>query len=61
MGGTAAQNAAREVLHKAMLTHDFTAHPHEWWHFDYKNWQDFAVCDDSFGVLDGAFDSCSLT
>ncbi|MGL4768085.1 MAG: M15 family metallopeptidase [Formosimonas sp.] len=51
MGGTAEQNAARATLQAAMLAHEFTAHPHEWWHFDYKDWQHFAVRDDAFEDL----------
>lgn len=26
--------------------------PHEWWHFDYTNWQIYAVRDDEFEHLD---------
>ena len=52
MGGTPAQNAARATLQTAMLAHDFTSHPHEWWHFDYKDWQNFAVRDDAFEQLE---------
>jgi D-alanyl-D-alanine dipeptidase len=26
----------------------FTVNPNEWWHFDYKNWQDYAIYDISF-------------
>ena len=51
-GGSATQNHARAILQTAMLTHDFSPHPHEWWHFDYMGWENFAVRDDSFDQLD---------
>jgi D-alanyl-D-alanine dipeptidase len=53
-GGTVSQNAARAILQTAMLAHDFSPHPHEWWHFDYKDWQNYAVRDESFD----SFDAC---
>lgn len=55
-GGTNEQNTARDILQQLMLKHGFTSHPYEWWHFDYKNWQDHAVLDISFAELIKAFD-----
>ena len=51
-GGTDVQNTMRALLHSTMLSHGFSAHPHEWWHFDYTNWQIYAVRDDEFEHLD---------
>ncbi|TDR31267.1 M15 family metallopeptidase [Hydromonas duriensis] len=51
MGGTAAQNAMRDVLQNAMHAHRFSSHPHEWWHFDYENWHNYRVRDDEFEQL----------
>lgn len=50
-GGSIQQNAMRALLQTTMLANGFSAHPHEWWHFDYANWQDYAVRDDEFAAL----------
>ena len=47
-GGTDEQRANREMLRKLMEDAGFTVNPNEWWHFDYKNWQDYAIYDISF-------------
>ena len=47
-GGTAQQRANRELLRTLMEDEGFTVNPNEWWHFDYKNWQDYAIYDISF-------------
>jgi D-alanyl-D-alanine dipeptidase len=47
-GGTQQQRANRELLRKLMEAEGFTVNPNEWWHFDYKNWQDYAIYDISF-------------
>ncbi len=47
-GGTALQTQNRELLRKLMESVGFTVNPNEWWHFDYKNWQDYAIYDISF-------------
>lgn len=47
-GGTPEQTANREMLRKLMEAEGFTVNPNEWWHFDYKNWQDYAIYDISF-------------
>ena len=51
LGGTPTQNAMRDVLQNAMLSHHFTSHPHEWWHFDFKGWEQFRVRNDEFSSL----------
>lgn len=48
LGGTEKQRANREMLRKLMEEEGFTVNPNEWWHFDYKNWQDYAIYDISF-------------
>jgi len=35
----------RQILHNAMKKHGFTPLETEWWHFDYKNWQECPVLD----------------
>ncbi|MEP7147863.1 MAG: M15 family metallopeptidase [Acidobacteriota bacterium] len=47
-GGTTKQRANRDVLRKLMEAEGFTVNPNEWWHFDYKNWQNYAIYDISF-------------
>lgn len=47
-GGTDTQRANRDMLRKLMEDEGFTVNPNEWWHFDYKNWQDYAIYDISF-------------
>ena len=47
-GGTEEQTANRELLRGLMEAEGFTVNPNEWWHFDYKNWEDYAIFDISF-------------
>lgn len=47
-GGTDIQRANRDMLRELMEGEAFTVNPNEWWHFDYKNWQDYAIYDISF-------------
>ena len=47
-GGTPEQRANRDMLRKLMEDEGFTVNPNEWWHFDYKNWQQYAIYDISF-------------
>ena len=47
-GGTERQRANRDMLRRLMENEGFTVNPNEWWHFDFKNWQDYAIYDISF-------------
>jgi D-alanyl-D-alanine dipeptidase len=47
-GGTSEQRANRDLLRHVMEAEGFTVNPNEWWHFDYKTWQDYAIYDISF-------------
>jgi D-alanyl-D-alanine dipeptidase len=47
-GGTAEQRANRDLLRSVMEDVGFTVYMHEWWHFDYKDWQKYAIYDISF-------------
>jgi zinc D-Ala-D-Ala dipeptidase len=47
-GGTEEEIRNRELLRKLMEDEGFTVNPNEWWHFDYKNWEDYAIYDISF-------------
>jgi D-alanyl-D-alanine dipeptidase len=47
-GGTKEETANREMLRKLMESVGFTVNPNEWWHFDYKDWQEYAIYDIPF-------------
>lgn len=42
-GGTLAQRQARDLLRSAMEAEGFSVYQNEWWHFDYRGWQDYPV------------------
>jgi CubicO group peptidase (beta-lactamase class C family)/D-alanyl-D-alanine dipeptidase len=42
-GGTSLQRWHRELLRAAMESEGFTVYEAEWWHFDYKDWQQYPV------------------
>lgn len=42
-GGTARQRHCREVLRRAMEAEGFAVYEHEWWHFDFPGWQEYAI------------------
>ena len=50
-GGTAEQRARRDLLRKAMESHDFTVEPNEWWHFNYKDWKEYPILDIAFSEI----------
>ncbi len=43
--------ANRKLLMDIMQRHGFTVYPSEWWHYDFKGWQKFAIMDLSFEQL----------
>ncbi len=47
-GGTAEQRANRDLLRKLMEDEGFVVNANEWWHFDYKDWEKYAIYDISF-------------
>ncbi|MGI8812502.1 MAG: M15 family metallopeptidase [Pyrinomonadaceae bacterium] len=47
-GGSETQTANREMLRKMMEAEGFTVNPNEWWHFDYKDWEQYAIYDIPF-------------
>jgi zinc D-Ala-D-Ala dipeptidase len=47
-GGTAEETRNRELLRKLMEAEGFTVNPNEWWHFDYKDWEKYAIYDIPF-------------
>jgi zinc D-Ala-D-Ala dipeptidase len=42
-GGTAEERARRAILKQAMEKQGFVVNPTEWWHFDYKDWKQYAI------------------
>ncbi len=49
-GGTEEETRNRELLRRLMEAEGFTVNPNEWWHFDYKDWQLYAIYDVSFAT-----------
>jgi zinc D-Ala-D-Ala dipeptidase len=47
-GGTEKERANRDMLRRLMESEGFTVNPNEWWHFDYKDWEQYAIYDFSF-------------
>lgn len=50
-GGTAEQRRTRDLLRKAMEDEGYTVYPEEWWHYDYKDWQQYPILNVSFTEL----------
>lgn len=42
-GGTTRQRWHRDLLRREMERQGFTVYPEEWWHFDYRDWQKYAI------------------
>ena len=47
-GGTAEHRANRDKLRHLMESVGFAVNPNEWWHFDYKDWEKYAIYDIAF-------------
>mgnify|MGYP003390010669 CR=1 FL=1 len=47
-GGTEEERANREILRRLMEAEGFIVNASEWWHFDYKDWENYAIYDISF-------------
>jgi D-alanyl-D-alanine dipeptidase/kynurenine formamidase len=50
--GPKAARERRDLLRKAMEKEGFFPYPFEWWHFDYKDWSEFAIGTRTFRQLD---------
>ncbi len=50
-GGTPEETKRRDLLRRTMEAQGFTVEPHEWWHFDYKDWQKYPVMNVPFEKL----------
>jgi D-alanyl-D-alanine dipeptidase len=47
-GGTDLQRWHRALLRRTMEAEGFTVNPTEWWHFDYRDWRDYAIANIRF-------------
>jgi D-alanyl-D-alanine dipeptidase len=47
-GGTEEETRNRELLRSLMEGEGFIVNPNEWWHFDYRDWESYAIYDISF-------------
>jgi len=47
-GGTNEERSNRDMLRRMMEAEGFTVNPNEWWHFDYKDWEQYAIYDIAF-------------
>ena len=52
-GGTKEERERRSLLRKAMTEQGFLVNPTEWWHFDYKDWQQYPIGNVPFEELGG--------
>jgi len=47
-GGTSLQRWHRALLRRTIEAEGFTVNPEEWWHFDFKDWKNYAIGNVSF-------------
>ena len=50
-GGTETQTKNRDLLRRLMEKEGFTVNSNEWWHFDYKDWQEYPLFDIAFSEI----------
>ncbi len=51
-GGTSLQRWHRDLLRNAMKADEFTVYELEWWHFDYIDWQTYAIGNQRFDEIE---------
>jgi CubicO group peptidase (beta-lactamase class C family)/D-alanyl-D-alanine dipeptidase len=51
LGGTSRQRWLRDRLRIAMETEGFNVFDAEWWHFDFKGWQQFPIANQPFSTI----------
>lgn len=57
VGGTSEQRWLRELLREVMEGEGFDVYEHEWWHFDYRDWERYGLQNvplHGIGAADGA-------
>lgn len=50
-GGTDEERANRDMLRKIMEAEGFTVNSSEWWHFDFNEWEQYAIYDIAFSEI----------
>ena len=50
-GGTNEERANRDMLRRLMEAEGFAVNPNEWWHFDHKDWKQYAIYDIAFSAI----------
>jgi D-alanyl-D-alanine dipeptidase len=50
-GGTEQQRKMRDLLRSKMEAEGFTVYEYEWWHFDYKDWQQYRITNVPFSKI----------
>lgn len=50
-GGTSRERWNRELLRRAMEMQGFNVYVYEWWHFDYKDWQEYPILNKPFAEI----------
>lgn len=50
-GGTEEERSNRDMLRRLMQAEGFTVNPNEWWHFDYKDWEQHTIYDVAFSEI----------
>jgi CubicO group peptidase (beta-lactamase class C family)/D-alanyl-D-alanine dipeptidase len=50
-GGTSLERWNRALLRNALEAEGFSVYPYEWWHFDYKDWQQYPILNVTFERL----------
>ena len=50
-GGTAEERSNRDMLRRMMEAEGFTVNANEWWHFDFKDWEQYAIYDIAFSEV----------
>ena len=50
-GGPPEALGKRDLLRRAMERHGFTVEPNEWWHFNYKDWEQYPILDIPFSAV----------
>ena len=50
-GGSRESRRLRDLLRSIMESEGFSVYPTEWWHFDYKDWREYAILDLPFSAI----------
>lgn len=53
-GGTSRQRWYRQLLRQTMEAEGFTVYEFEWWHFDFKDWKQYRIGNQTFEEIDRA-------